>query len=340
MLDNTVQGLPPRRHRSDALGRRGEHAPDPERIQTATRRAWRGTPNAGLRPEQFTDDTQMMLLVAWRCSPDGTYSENAYAAALARMHRTMNSGSRGVVSRGVTCLLLRRPTSGSPRTPPGVSIAIPFGLLQRTGRRHERVVRYRALPTPTGSPRRGDHRRAARPPRRPRPPERSRPCREACRPRMTPPLGSRVRAAVHPSQTRGSVSGALFGDRKRRHRLSDRSACLLPDDPDPRCCDPATTAAHVGGCYHRPHLRGLRGKWQPREIRSSAGPPWKGLRDGRDRLESVAAPAPRALHHKALRLYKRHPLFYGNCDYRCIRYTGGLLMRLLLHHPSAEVVAA
>ncbi|WP_243669122.1 ADP-ribosylglycohydrolase family protein, partial [Methanoculleus chikugoensis] len=38
-----------------------------------------------MKPGQFTDDTQMMLLVAGMLA-DGTYSEQAYAAALARMY--------------------------------------------------------------------------------------------------------------------------------------------------------------------------------------------------------------------------------------------------------------
>ena len=70
----------------DALGMARESTPpDFQRLHEGYRRAWRGHPNAGLKPGQFTDDTQMMLLVAGMLVDD-TYSEQGYAAALARMY--------------------------------------------------------------------------------------------------------------------------------------------------------------------------------------------------------------------------------------------------------------
>ncbi len=70
----------------DALGMARESTPpDFQRLHEGYRRAWRGHPNAGLKPGQFTDDTQMMLLVAGMLA-DGTFSEKEYAAVLARMY--------------------------------------------------------------------------------------------------------------------------------------------------------------------------------------------------------------------------------------------------------------
>ena len=70
----------------DALGMARETAPPNfQRLHTGYRRAWRGHPNAGLKPGQFTDDTQTMLLVAGMLA-ESTYSEQEYAAALARMY--------------------------------------------------------------------------------------------------------------------------------------------------------------------------------------------------------------------------------------------------------------
>ncbi|MDV4341938.1 ADP-ribosylglycohydrolase family protein [Methanoculleus sp. YWC-01] len=116
----------------DALGMARESTPpDFQRLHEGYRRAWRGHPNAGLKPGQFTDDTQMMLLVAEMLA-DGTYSESAYAAALARMYA--NEELRfpdGAVDAACRHLLLSsgKPGGVSSNTAGCTGIAVPFGLL-------------------------------------------------------------------------------------------------------------------------------------------------------------------------------------------------------------------
>jgi ADP-ribosylglycohydrolase len=116
----------------DALGMARESTPpDFQRLHDGYRRAWRGHPNAGLKPGQFTDDTQMMLLVAGMLA-DGTYSESAYTAALVRMY--MNEELRfpdGAVDAACRHLLLTdggKPGGVSSNTAGCISIAVPFGL--------------------------------------------------------------------------------------------------------------------------------------------------------------------------------------------------------------------
>lgn len=115
----------------DALGMARESTPpDFQRLHEGYRRAWRGHPNAGLKPGQFTDDTQMMLLVAGMLA-DGTYSESAYAAALARMY--MNEELRfpdGAVDAACRHLLLsgEKSVGVASNTAGCISIAIPFAL--------------------------------------------------------------------------------------------------------------------------------------------------------------------------------------------------------------------
>jgi ADP-ribosylglycohydrolase len=114
----------------DALGMARESTPpDFQRLHEGYRRAWRGHPNAGLKPGQFTDDTQMMLLVAGMLV-DGTYSEQGYAAALARMY--MNDDLRfpdGAVDAACRHLLSGDQPGGVASNTAGcISIAIPFAL--------------------------------------------------------------------------------------------------------------------------------------------------------------------------------------------------------------------
>ena len=114
----------------DALGMARESTPpDFQRFHEGYRRAWRGHPNAGLKPGQFTDDTQMMLLVAGMLA-DGTYSESAYAVTLARMY--MNEELRfpdGAVDAACRHLLLSgKPGGVASNTAGCTGIAVPFGL--------------------------------------------------------------------------------------------------------------------------------------------------------------------------------------------------------------------
>ncbi|RXE56889.1 crystallin [Methanoculleus taiwanensis] len=116
----------------DALGMAGESGPPSlQRLGGGYRRAWRGHPNAGLKPGQFTDDTQMMLMVA-ELLADGTYTDEAYAANLARMY--MKGEMRfadGSVGAACEHLLLKGPMNSgvNSNTSGCVSIGIPFALL-------------------------------------------------------------------------------------------------------------------------------------------------------------------------------------------------------------------
>ncbi|QSZ67329.1 hypothetical protein RJ40_07360 [Methanofollis aquaemaris] len=69
----------------DALGMPGETAPmSLSHMQRGYRRAWKRHPNAGLEPGQYTEDSQIMLLVAALLA-SGAYSEERYAADLSRL---------------------------------------------------------------------------------------------------------------------------------------------------------------------------------------------------------------------------------------------------------------
>jgi len=70
----------------DALGMPGESLPtDLKHCRQGYRRAWRGHPNAGLEPGNYTDDTQMMML-AGKLLVEGCYTEEEYASRLAEMY--------------------------------------------------------------------------------------------------------------------------------------------------------------------------------------------------------------------------------------------------------------
>src|SRR5512133_381996 len=66
----------------DALGMPNEStSPNLNKMKYGYRRSYKGHPNAGLNAGQFTDDTQMMLLVGTLLA-DGKYNEDRYASAL------------------------------------------------------------------------------------------------------------------------------------------------------------------------------------------------------------------------------------------------------------------
>ncbi|MDD3622542.1 MAG: ADP-ribosylglycohydrolase family protein, partial [Methanofollis sp.] len=69
----------------DALGMPGESAPmNLSHMYRGYRKAWKWHPNAGLEPGQYTDDTQIMLLVASLLA-SGAYTEERYADALTHL---------------------------------------------------------------------------------------------------------------------------------------------------------------------------------------------------------------------------------------------------------------
>ena len=70
----------------DALGMARESNPPTLRdLKLEYRRAYKSHPNADLHPGQYTDDTQIMLLIS-KMIADGNYSEEKYAAALRNLY--------------------------------------------------------------------------------------------------------------------------------------------------------------------------------------------------------------------------------------------------------------
>ena len=70
----------------DALGMPNEStAPNLNKMKYGYRRPYKGHPNEGLNPGQYTDDTQIMILVATLLA-DGKYNEERYTAALREMY--------------------------------------------------------------------------------------------------------------------------------------------------------------------------------------------------------------------------------------------------------------
>lgn len=129
----------------DALGMPNEStSPNLQKMKYGYRRAFKGHPNAGLQPGQFTDDTQILILVATLLA-DGRFNEERYAASLRDLYA--RGGLRfpdGSVSAACEHLVLDNPAvSGVKSTTAGcLPVAIPFALAypdQSEGR--ERAVR-------------------------------------------------------------------------------------------------------------------------------------------------------------------------------------------------------
>jgi ADP-ribosylglycohydrolase len=71
----------------DAMGMAGEGSPaDLWRAECTFRRAYRGHPNQDLLPGQYTDDTQIMLLVA-ELLAERDFSVGGYAGRLMATYR-------------------------------------------------------------------------------------------------------------------------------------------------------------------------------------------------------------------------------------------------------------
>jgi len=115
----------------DALGMPNESAaPKLNKMRYGYRRPYKGHPNEGLNPGQYTDDTQLMVLVATLIA-EGKYNEERYSSALRELYDTGNlrfpdgtvsavcedNGKKNIPRKGV-----KSTTSGC------LPIAIPFGL--------------------------------------------------------------------------------------------------------------------------------------------------------------------------------------------------------------------
>jgi ADP-ribosylglycohydrolase len=115
----------------DALGMPNESgAPNLNKMKYGYRRPYKGHPNEGLNPGQYTDDTQMMILVATLLA-DGKFNEERYVTALRELY------SRGKLrfpdgSVSSVCEQQERenvPRKGVKSTTSGcLPIAIPFAL--------------------------------------------------------------------------------------------------------------------------------------------------------------------------------------------------------------------
>ena len=115
----------------DALGMPNEStSPNLQKMRYGYRRAYKRHPNAKLKPGQYTDDTQLMILVGTLLA-DGKFNEERYAAALRELYA--RGGLRfpdGSVSAACEHMIRDEPTiSGVKSTTAGcLSIAIPFAL--------------------------------------------------------------------------------------------------------------------------------------------------------------------------------------------------------------------
>jgi ADP-ribosylglycohydrolase len=70
----------------DALGMPNEStAPNLNKMKYGYRRPYKGHPNEGLNPGQYTDDTQIMILVSTLIA-DGKFNEERYTAALRELY--------------------------------------------------------------------------------------------------------------------------------------------------------------------------------------------------------------------------------------------------------------
>jgi len=115
----------------DALGMPNEStSPNLQKMRYGYRRAYKGHPNAALLPGQYTDDSQILILVATLLA-DGRFNGERYAAALKELYA--RGGLRfpdGSVSAACEHMIHGQPTAaGVKSTTAGcISIAIPFAL--------------------------------------------------------------------------------------------------------------------------------------------------------------------------------------------------------------------
>jgi ADP-ribosylglycohydrolase len=115
----------------DALGMPNESgAPNLNKMKYGYRRPYKGHPNDGLHPGQYTDDTQMMILVATLLA-DGRFNEERYVTALRELYTRGNlrfpDGSVSTVCEHP--VRENVPRKGVKSTTSGfLPIAIPFAL--------------------------------------------------------------------------------------------------------------------------------------------------------------------------------------------------------------------
>ncbi len=115
----------------DALGMPNESgAPNLNKMKYGYRRPYKGHPNDGLNPGQYTDDTQMMILVATLLA-DGKFNEERYVTALKELYTrgTLRFPDGSVSSVCEQTVKENVPQKGVKSTTSGcLPIAIPFAL--------------------------------------------------------------------------------------------------------------------------------------------------------------------------------------------------------------------
>jgi ADP-ribosylglycohydrolase len=115
----------------DALGMPNEStSPNLNKMKYGYRRPYKGHPNEGLNPGQYTDDTQMMILIATLIA-DGKYNEERYATALRELY---NRGALRFPDGSISAVCEHPvkenvPPKGVKSTTSGcLPLAIPFAL--------------------------------------------------------------------------------------------------------------------------------------------------------------------------------------------------------------------
>ncbi|MDO9034395.1 MAG: ADP-ribosylglycohydrolase family protein [Methanoregula sp.] len=115
----------------DALGMPNESgAPNLNKMKYGYRRPYKGHPNDGLNPGQYTDDTQMMILVATLLA-DGKFNEDRYVTALKELYTrgTLRFPDGSISSVCEQTVKEYVPQKGVKSTTSGcLPIAIPFAL--------------------------------------------------------------------------------------------------------------------------------------------------------------------------------------------------------------------
>jgi ADP-ribosylglycohydrolase len=115
----------------DALGMPHESgAPNLNKMKYGYRRAYKGHPNEALNPGQYTDDTQLMLLVGTLLA-DGKYNEERYATALRELYekRALRFPDGSVSAVCEHPVKEGEPRKGVKSTTAGcLPVAIPFAL--------------------------------------------------------------------------------------------------------------------------------------------------------------------------------------------------------------------
>ena len=115
----------------DALGMPNEStSPNLNKMKYGYRRPYKGHPNEGLNAGQYTDDTQLMILVGTLLA-DGKYNEERYATALRELYLrgalrfpdgTISAACERVVKENVPQKGVKSTTAGC------LPIAVPFAL--------------------------------------------------------------------------------------------------------------------------------------------------------------------------------------------------------------------